>query len=286
MLAAEPACRTVARCGQCHQHGVGVARAAGHPPTHLCHRAFDRAVDTVDLHGSRLADLHRRHLRTVERGLGFVGVRPDDGNDLSARLGADDVVDVDRATQVTVPLIGLVRVAAPSDCSTSVRLASAVSIAAWSDAYCCGVSALADEPPPVGEPRRVARAGARVGRPARPGAASAGVARERTCQNCVAACSISSSPRRCSEEVSGSPCLTAPPPGPGRSAASLLGDMRSGPWRRPARRPRPSRGRTRTSPGGRGGGVGAGAVRLGLHEVSGLFQWSFESAASSLVSVV
>ena len=55
-------------------------------------------------------------------------------------------------TETTVPLIGLVRVAAPSDCSTSVRLASAVSIAAWSDAICCGVSVFADEPPPVGEP--------------------------------------------------------------------------------------------------------------------------------------
>ncbi len=55
-------------------------------------------------------------------------------------------------TDTTVPLIGLVRVAAPSDCSASVRLASAVSIAGWSDAICCGVSLFADEPPPVGEP--------------------------------------------------------------------------------------------------------------------------------------
>ena len=52
-------------------------------------------------------------------------------------------------TDTTVPLIGLVSVASSSDCSASVRLASAVSISAWSEAICSGVSVSVDEPLPV-----------------------------------------------------------------------------------------------------------------------------------------
>ena len=55
------------------------------------------------------------------------------------------------STETTVPLIGLVNVASFSDCSALVRSASAVSMAAWSEAICWGVSASApDDPvPPV-----------------------------------------------------------------------------------------------------------------------------------------
>src|SRR5579859_5178519 len=68
------------------------------------------------------------------------------------------------ATDTTVPLIGLVRVASLSDCCASVRLACAVSMAAWSDAICSDVSVFPEVPPlplldgpvdplpPVGEP--------------------------------------------------------------------------------------------------------------------------------------
>src|SRR5580704_8781188 len=52
------------------------------------------------------------------------------------------------ATDTTVPLIGLVNVASLSDCCASVRFASAVSIAAWSDAICSGVSVLVEPPLP------------------------------------------------------------------------------------------------------------------------------------------
>src|SRR5580704_3426596 len=52
------------------------------------------------------------------------------------------------ATDTTVPLIGLVSVASLSDCCASVRFAAAVSIAAWSDAICSGVSVLLDPPLP------------------------------------------------------------------------------------------------------------------------------------------
>ena len=51
------------------------------------------------------------------------------------------------STETTVPLIGLVNVASFSDCSALVRSASAVSMAAWSDAICWGVSASAPDDP-------------------------------------------------------------------------------------------------------------------------------------------
>ena len=56
------------------------------------------------------------------------------------------------ATETTVPLIGLVSVASVSDCSALVRSACAVSMAAWSDAICSGVSVLA-----AGRPGAAAR---------------------------------------------------------------------------------------------------------------------------------
>ncbi len=55
-------------------------------------------------------------------------------------------------TETTVPAMGLVRVAAFSDCCASVRLAMAASMAAWSDAICWGVSVPAEDPPPVPVP--------------------------------------------------------------------------------------------------------------------------------------
>ena len=42
-------------------------------------------------------------------------------------------------TETMVPVMGLVRVASASDCSASVRCASAVSMSAWSLAICSGV---------------------------------------------------------------------------------------------------------------------------------------------------
>ena len=51
------------------------------------------------------------------------------------------------STETTVPLIGLFSVASLSDCSALMRSASAVSMAAWSDAICSGVSVLAPSSP-------------------------------------------------------------------------------------------------------------------------------------------
>ena len=48
-------------------------------------------------------------------------------------------------TETTVPVIGLVRVASLSDCWALVRSASAVSMAAWSEAICSGVSVSAPD---------------------------------------------------------------------------------------------------------------------------------------------
>ena len=55
-------------------------------------------------------------------------------------------------TETIVPLMGLVRLASASDCSASVSCASALSMSAWSEAICSGVSVEADVPPPVVPP--------------------------------------------------------------------------------------------------------------------------------------
>ena len=47
-------------------------------------------------------------------------------------------------TETTVPLMGLASVASVSDCWALVRSASALSMSAWSEAICSGVSVSAD----------------------------------------------------------------------------------------------------------------------------------------------
>ena len=85
-LAAEPACRLPpSRAGPPRRGSCSPScSTAPDRPGPRCPSRCPLTPSTSTDGG--LADLDRGHLRAVERGLGLVGVRPDDGDDLGARI--------------------------------------------------------------------------------------------------------------------------------------------------------------------------------------------------------